>query len=42
MRRAWRWIGRTALVLTLAFVGIQLWFLSHILYWSKFEVGSTE
>jgi monofunctional glycosyltransferase len=41
IRRTWKLTGYVLGAAVLAFLLVQLWFYGHILYWAKYEVGST-
>lgn len=41
MKRLWKVLRFALGAMALAFVIVQLWFYGHILYWSKYPVGST-
>jgi len=38
---AWRTLGYTLGALVLAFAAVQLWFFAHVLYWARFNPGTT-
>ena len=40
-RRALRLAGMTALLALVVVVAVQLWFLAHIVWWTRFDPGST-
>ena len=41
LRRALRLAGVTALLALVVVVAVQLWFLAHIVWWTRFDPGST-
>ncbi len=41
VRRGLRLVGMTALLALVVVVAVQLWFLAHIVWWTRFDPGST-